>query len=208
MITVLSKFNIKPDYLDMFKSAMLENQNEVRKEPGNLEMKLFQDVNNPSTIFIYGRTKDEDALEAHSEETEDRGIEDQVKNALANAPVTMFLEEQKPVPDHSKTPNKDDDDIILFFIFKTKAGYKEKLIAQFEKHIRETRKEPGNILFDFYTIDGEDTTFVVYEHWRSEDAVWNIHMSQPYSKETGALMQEAMIGEMEEYLHTVKQIEA
>jgi len=207
MITVISKFNIKPNHIEMFKTAMLENQKEVQKEAGNQEMKLFQDTNNPSIFFVYGRTKDEAALNTHVAETEDRGIEERVKDALAEPPTTYFLNETEPLPDHSKSANPEDDVFIIFFIFKIHKAFREKLLTQFKTHIEHTRKEEkGNILFDLYTVQNDETTLAVYEHWRKESDVWDIHFNQPYAVITGKLMEEAVVGDMKQYMHFVKEI--
>jgi hypothetical protein len=36
--------------------------------------------------------------------------------------------------------------------------------------------------------------------------VWDIHFNKPYSKVTGALMKEAVVGEMEQYMNFVTEI--
>jgi quinol monooxygenase YgiN len=82
----------------------------------------------------------------------------------------------------------------------------DSFVAQFKEHIAHTRQEHGNLLFDLYTIDNDDQTLVVYEHWRQESDVWDIHFQQPYAKVTGALMAEGVIGDMEQYMNFVTQI--
>ncbi len=207
MITVVSKFSIKPDYIEIFKKVMLENQELVQQEEGNLEMRLFVEKNDPTSFFVYGRTRDQKALEVHTKLVEERRIAEKMKETLETSPTTWSLGETKPLPDHdSKQANSEDKEVIIFFVFDTKPGYKDKLVAQFEKHVTHTRKEEGNILFDFYTINDIDTKFVVYERWRNEDAVWKTHMGQEYSKETGGLINEIMLGEMEQYLHIVEEV--
>lgn len=206
-ITVLSKFNVKSEYIEMYKKAMLENQELVKEEEGNLEMRLFVDKNNPNTFFVYGVTKDQEALNIHTKLVEERGIVEKMKKALAEKPITWFLEDTTPLPNHNtKTLNPEDSEEIIFFVFDTKTDVKYQLIPQFEKHVTLTREEEGNILFDFYTIKGEDSKFVVYERWRNKDAVWNIHMKQPHSIETGQLMEQVLKGEMKDYLHVVKEV--
>lgn len=80
------------------------------------------------------------------------------------------------------------------------------MIAQFEKHITHTKNEAGNILFDLYTVDGSDDELVVYEHWRKESDVWDIHFHQPYAEETGALMEKAVVGDMKQHMNFVTEV--
>jgi len=46
----------------------------------------------------------------------------------------------------------------------------------------------------------------VYEHWRNESAVWDIHFRQTYSEVTGGLMKEVEVGEMEQYMNFVTEL--
>lgn len=119
----------------------------------------------------------------------------------------MTLNDTTPSPLHENNPksaNEEDDIFIIFFIFKIKPGYREKILNQFKIHVPNTRaQEAGNIIFDLYTVEGQDDTFAVYEHWRKESDVWDIHFNQPYAVETGKLMNEAVVGELEQYMNFV-----
>ncbi|XQF93177.1 hypothetical protein ACOBV9_03420 [Pseudoalteromonas espejiana] len=46
----------------------------------------------------------------------------------------------------------------------------------------------------------------MYEHWRSESDLWDIHFNQPYSIETGELLEQAVIGDMKQYMSFVSEI--
>jgi hypothetical protein len=50
---------------------------------------------------------------------------------------------------------------------------------------------------------GADDTLAVYEHWRKESDVWDVHFEQPYSVVMGALVQEAVVGDMAQYVNLV-----
>lgn len=207
MTAALSTFTIKPDHIDAFVAAMVENQNDVRAEPGNIEMKLFQSAKTPGNFFVFGRSADQAAQEAHVEQSEKRGIAAKVAPALAKAPVTMPLIATTPAPEAvRKTAAPEDDEQVLFFIFNIKESYRDRVIAQFENHVTESRKEAGCLVFDFYAVEGQSDTFVVYERWRSAAAIWEKHMNSPHGMETGALLQEAVIGDVAELIVPVTEI--
>ncbi|WP_206542920.1 putative quinol monooxygenase [Lacinutrix algicola] len=129
------------------------------------------------------------------------------QTALQMAPDFYFLGDTNPLPDHSKSANPEDEVFIIFFIFKLKTEFRSQLLNQFEDHITHTRKEEkGNILFDLYTVDDQDDTLAVYEHWRKESDVWDIHFHQPYAEKTGKLMEEAVIGDLKQYMNFVTEI--
>lgn len=104
------------------------------------------------------------------------------------------MRDTQPAPIALKPADK--DDLLFNIIFKIKAGMQARFVEQFEEHITHTRQEQGNLLFNLYTIDSDDQTLVVYEHWRQESDVWDIHFHQSYAKIAGALMEKDVIGDM------------
>lgn len=210
MITQIIKFDIKPEQVNDFKSALIAVKKEAVQEAGCLEISIFQDNKQPNIFFEYSRYQDQAALDAHLKEAYTGKIIELADNLSQSPVAVMNLGETMPAPLHEANPKKanpDDDIFIIFFIFKIKDGYREKLLSQFETHVTKTRsEEEGNIIFDLYTIDGQDDTLAVYEHWRKESDVWDIHFNQPYAVETGKLMGEAVVGELEQYMNFVTEI--
>lgn len=207
-INQLVKFTVKPEQLKGFKEVAIESLKGSLKEAGNVEMELYEDENNPNVLYVYSRWEDKEAMAYHNVQPYGKKIKAFAQHALQLPPDVMILEETKPKPNHHlKSIHAKDSVETLFFIFKFKEGYSERLLKQFEEHITNARLEDGNILFDLYAVEGVEDTFVVYEKWRNKSALWDIHFNQPYAKETGALLQEALVGKFEDCLHSIKEIE-
>ncbi len=209
MITKIVKFEVKPEASESFKIVLSENKTGAAKEAGSVEMHIFVDRKNPNLFFSYESFTDEAALNTHKEQSYTQKLIGLFDTALVNPPECLNLSDTAPAPvavSEQKQQIQEDDVFVIFFIFKFKDGYRDKLLARFEEHITHTRQEEGNLLFDLYTIDGQDNTLAVYEHWRKESDVWDIHFKQPYSEITGALMHEAVVGDMEQYMNFTKEI--
>ena len=207
MYNLLVKFTVKADAVTEFKEACVNSLIESRKEAGNVEMKLYADDNKENVFFVYSRWENEAAYENHKSLPHSINITKVAKESLQEAPEVMVLGTTTPAPEHNlKQLNPEDQEKTIFFIFKIKEGYRDRIIDRFETHVKHSRTEQGNLFFDFYTIDGEDNTFVVFENWRNKSAIWDIHMKQPYSEVTGALINEAMIGEMDQYMNFISEI--
>ena len=205
-ITILSTFKIKLDKIDLFKKEMLSNQDVVRKETGTLEMKLFQDKKDPENFLVFGINKGQNTLDEHSKAVDKRGIADRVESALIEAPKTLFLNNEKPLPTNDFSQIKTDKDgVLLFYLFEIKKGYKERFLKQLIKHTELTRQEEGNIRFDFYSIKGKENSFVIQEHWKNNEA-GIIHRKQSYTQVTGKLLKEAIV-ESSQHQFFVAQIE-
>ena len=207
MITQIVKFDIQLEKVEAFKAALIADKLGAKNENGCLELRLFQDKQQPNIIFAYERFKNNEALTHHASQPYTAVVFDLLETSAQATPLVMTLNDTTPSPLHEnnpKQPNEEDDVFIIFFIFKIKAGYREKILNQFDTHVKSTRlEEAGNIIFDLYTVEGQGDTFAVYEHWRKESDVWDIHFNQPYAVETGKLMNEAVVGELEQYMNFV-----
>lgn len=209
MINQIVKFIVKPEHSEAFKAALTEDKKVAGQEPGLVEMRFFVDNDKHNVFFGYERWEDQDSIDKCREQPCTKKIGKLIDTVLESPIEVLNLGETMPAPvpvHEQKKSNPEDDVFVIFFIFKIKDGYRERLIQRFEKHIIQTRKEEGCILFDLYTIEGADDTLAVYEHWRNESAVWDIHFKQPYSEITGALMKEAVVGDMEQYMSFVTEL--
>lgn len=206
-INQLVRFDIIPAYTEEFKTIAIESLNGSLEEAGNIEMKLYADENNPHRIYVYSRWQDQAAYDAHNQEPYTQKLRKLAGKALAAPPEILKLGPTQPGPDHNlREPNPDDETLSIFFIFKIKNGYRDQIIERFETHITESRQDDGCLLFDMYTVDGQDDTFVVYEKWRNKSALFDVHLETPYSEITGSLMEKAMTGTMEEFMNFVTEI--
>lgn len=210
MMIQIVKFDIKTEYIEQFKILLDDDKQGSKNEAGLLEMRLYQDKKSPNLFFAYERFENQAAVDHHSAQTYTKRLLEALAVMCNSAPEVMPLNETTPAPLYEKNPksaNAQDELFIIFFIFKIKPQYREQLLTQFEHHITQTRsQEEGNILFDLYTIEGQDDTLAVYEHWRKESDVWDIHFNQPYAVETGKLMHQAVVGDLEQYMNFVTEL--
>lgn len=208
MITQIVKFDIKPEQIETFKAALVVDKQGAENEKGCLELRLFQDKNQAGVFFAYERFQDQAALDYHAEQSYVKNVLGMLESASKAAPTVMVLNDTAPTPLHesnTKKVHEADDVFSVFFIFDIKPAYRQQLLTRFESHVENTRQEQGNLVFDLYTIDGKDDTLVIYEHWRNESDLWDIHFNQPYAVETGALLNEAVVGDLKQYMSFVEE---
>ena len=180
MITQIVKFDIKPEQIETFKAALVVDKQGAESEQGCLELRLFQDKNQAGVFFAYERFQDQAALDYHAEQSYVKNVLGMLESASKAAPTVMVLNNTAPTPLHesnTKKVHEADDVFSVFFIFDIKPAYRQQLLTRFESHVENTRQEQGNLVFDLYTIDGKDDTLVIYEHWRKESDLWDIHLS-------------------------------
>lgn len=203
--TQIVSFTVKPEYIDAFRQVLLENKAGTDSEAGNIAMRMYTDNNNPNVIYSYERWQDEAAADYHRSQDYVQNLVKLADVALAAPVEILTLNDTTPLPVEPLKPASDDPRFNIFFIFKIQAGSRSELLQQFEKHITNTRTELGCLMFDLYTVDGDKQTLVAYEHWCKESDVWDIHFNQPYAVETGNLLEQKIIGDMQQYMHFVTQ---
>ncbi|MGI2171452.1 putative quinol monooxygenase [Shewanella sp. MF05960] len=206
MLTQLIKFTVKPQHQQAVKDALVDSKKGTRHELGNINMNIFVDNANPNVFYAYERWQDAAALAFHQQQSYTQNLLRLLSNALVCTPEVFNLQDTKPEPVVIKAADHEDALFTIIFIFPIHSEFRQPLLTQFEDHIQHSRQEEGNLLFDLYTVQDDDNTLVVYEHWRKESDVWDIHFNQPYAKITGAIMEQAVVGDMQQYMHFVSEI--
>lgn len=206
MFTQIIRLTVKPQHQQSVKDTLIASKEGTRHEQGNINLDIFVDNANPNVFFAYERWQDVAAFEYHKTQTYTQQLVKLLENTLAMPPQIYKVNDTKPYPVALKPANPEDPLFSIFFIFQIKPEFRQSLLTQFEDHIQHTRQEAGSLLFDLYTVQDDDNTLVVYEHWRKESDVWDIHFNQPYAKITGAIMEQAIVGDMQQYMHFVSEI--
>ncbi|WP_422092059.1 antibiotic biosynthesis monooxygenase [Tenacibaculum ovolyticum] len=197
-ISQMVKFTVKPDQVQKFRKAQVHSLNESLKEEGNIEMKLYVHNTNPHVFYVFSKWKNEEVYELHKTLPHSKKLAPLFKNALQKAPDIIRFEDVNPVHIDSKPLIAKGNEQAVFIPFMVKEGYEDGIIKQFEKHAINSRKEEGNIFFDFYKVEGKKNAFYVYENWEDAPEVKENHMSQSYTRETMALLNEAVVGKLED----------
>jgi len=65
MIVTCVHVNVKPDAIDRFINATIENHKDSVREPGNLRFDLLQQADNPCLFMIYEAYESDAASAAH-----------------------------------------------------------------------------------------------------------------------------------------------
>src|SRR5215469_14099136 len=87
--------------------------------------------------------------------------------------------------------------VIVMLTLQFKPGTAEMVMERMVPSIRLTRKEPGNIDFQFFEVKGSADKFVVFERWKDRAALeW--HWKQPYTMDALQLFQEQLVTPMSE----------
>lgn len=203
MQTQISKFFVKTENRTNFKAALLRKKQVADSDQDYTEMRLFQDDEDPNIIFVYERMLDDATLKTHQKTDVSVAVAQMVETAMTAEPDIISLRDTFPEPDHTKHPNPEDDVSAVFFIFKLHEEFHVRVVERFETHLKLTREEQGCILLDLYTVRDDKSRLAVYELWRQKSDLTDIHFNLEFAKETGALLNEAVVGNLGQYMNFV-----
>ncbi|MDV7186392.1 antibiotic biosynthesis monooxygenase [Lutibacter sp. TH_r2] len=193
-ITQMVKFTVKPELVKEFRKAQVNSLNNSLKEEGNLEMKLYANNNISNVFYVYSKWTNEEAYELHKTLPHSKALAPLFKQALQSAPEIIRLKDENLGHINSKPLISTGEEQAVFIPFTVKRDYRERVIKQLEKHTTNSRKETGNIFFDFYTVEGQENSFYIYENWKNPSVIFDVHNNQSYTKETLELLNEAIEG--------------
>jgi quinol monooxygenase YgiN len=205
-ITMLATFNIKPEQLEVFKIALTEDAQNARNESGNVTMELYQHKDRPNTLYFFERWTNQKALDEHFEKPYTKKVLELNKTALASPMEILYLSDIASLPKAElKKPLSADNPVDLVVIFKVKDGMQEQFIKQFQKSVKNSRPETGNIAFHFHTVEQDSTKFILYERWRNQAAL-DFHFEQPYTKELFELFKTVLDKPVDESLNFIIEV--
>lgn len=83
MIATTVIIHVKPENVEDFKKASIENHNGSRKEPGNVRFDVLQSNDDPTYFTLYEVYADVDAAKAHKETAHYKKWRDTVEPYMA-----------------------------------------------------------------------------------------------------------------------------
>lgn len=204
MFSQIMKFVVKPDQVDDVRQTLLRRKAQADLDRDVETTRLFFDEAAENEIYVYQRMQDR----ATAARLDANAAHDVPLAALETPQVVLALNDTVPAPDHSRQGGPDDPLCWVLFFPKLKAGYHDRVVERFKTHVKLTREEPGNLILDMYTVEGDPNALVVYELWRNREDLDVIHFDLPFAKETGELLGEAVDGDIPGYIKYVTEITA
>ena len=65
MLILLVNIHVKPEHIDAFQQATIENASNSRKEPGVVRFDFIQDTDDPAHFMLVEAYRDQDAVASH-----------------------------------------------------------------------------------------------------------------------------------------------
>jgi quinol monooxygenase YgiN len=182
-IMMLVIFKVKPEMVDTFKALLLKDLANARQESGCITMQLFAAKTDPNTLFFFERWQNQTALDNHFVQPYTEAVLELAKTLLISPMEILYLEDLAPLPvEDMQYPDNEDEGVDLVIIFQVKEEMEKRFEHQLLNSVRCSRLEPGCIAFHIHIVREGKSQFVLYERWWNQ-AAFDFHLAQPYTKE-------------------------
>lgn len=203
-LVMLVTFKVKPEQREAFKAVLQKDAEGARTESGNTTFEFYQAKDDANTFFLFERWTNQAALDLHFTQAYVKNVLELSKTALAKPMEILYLNDLAPLAVKDfKRPNgaekSADKGVDLVVIFKVKDGMQERFTKQFLNSVKYSRPEAGNIAFHIHAVKGDPNAFVLYERWKSQQAL-DDHFAQSYTKELFEMFKSALAKPVEESL--------
>lgn len=104
---------------------------------------------------------------------------------MANAAASSANAQMEIKPTHAN------GEVTLVVDFEVKPGFEAEFENTFKRSVKCSRLEPGNVAFDVHKVVSAQGRYVLYEIWRSADALKS-HFERPYTKALFAMFERTL----------------
>ncbi|WP_195760072.1 antibiotic biosynthesis monooxygenase [Flavobacterium sp. LC2016-23] len=180
MVSKITKYEVKEEYLDPFKKTFSDYVFYSLASKGNIMSEGLYDQNKTNVLWLIERWNSENQMEDFNKGPQGKELESLAKKALKNAPKTYYVKDLEPLTKEQwrTAAKKEDNPLIVMLFVDAKKGTQQNFKDTYHIAMPQFRSEPGVVTYQLSEIEGDDTKFVTYEKFRSNDA-FQYHLNFP-----------------------------
>lgn len=176
----LTRYAVKPDYQENFRRSLLDYVFQALAQEGNIQAEAYYERDNQSVLWLIERWRNRNELEGFGDSSQSRAIGSLKREALSMSAETYYLTDLEPISKQQwrRTARAQDHPLTQMLFVDSKEGTQDEFKATYHVAMPQFRSEPGVVTYQLSQLLGEDTKFVTYEKFRSEEA-FQYHLKFP-----------------------------
>lgn len=180
LVAKLTRFEVKPQYLDPFKKALATYVFESVENENNIMSEAYFDEQNASVLWLIERWANQEAFDKSSKKTSMQAINTLAKTALDKPARNIFVKDLEPISkkEWKRTPTSSDTPFTIMLFVDSKPGTESNFMDVYHKAMPQFRSEPGVVTYQLSQLEDDNTQFVTFEKFRSKDA-FQYHLNFP-----------------------------
>ena len=174
------RFEVKPDQQTAFRNAISDYVTSSLDDESNVISEAYYEEDDASILWIIERWNNKTALEKAGRSASFKALESLAKTALSKPSKTIDVKDLEPLSKEQwrGVVRKTDSPITIMLFVDAKAGSEQKFKTVYHTAMPKFRSEPGVITYQLSQLESDNTQFVTYEKFRSEDA-FQYHLKFP-----------------------------
>lgn len=180
VIAKLTKYEVKAGYEKQFRQVLADYVTQALVQEGNIMSEAHYEQDKPSVLWLMERWTSKEQLKDITKSKQAKALFSLEKTALVKSSKSYYLKDLEPLTKEQwrKTAKKEDNQLIVILFVDAKKGTQQYFKNTYHKAMPEFRSEPGVVTYQLSEIEGNETQFVTYEKFRSNDA-FQYHLRFP-----------------------------
>lgn len=176
----LTRYVVKPVESDSFQAALSAYVRQALTVESNIQAEAFYEQDDRSVLWLIERWKNRSELERFGDSPPAKRVESLKSAALKTNVEIHHIIDLEPLSKEQwrRPPSATDRPIMIMLFVDAKAGTQDEFKATYHTAMPAFRGEPGVITYQLSQFENDETKFVTYEKFRSNDA-FQFHLTFP-----------------------------
>jgi len=176
----LTRFEVKPGYQEQFTNVLSAYISHALSMESNIMAEAYHEEGNSSILWIIERWVSKDEWKKFNNNTQSKALLRLAEAALSKPSKGINVKDLEPISKQQwrSGANKADTQLTIMLFVDAKAGTQNIFKDVYHIAMPQFRSEPGVITYQLSELEEDDTQFVTYEKFRSNEA-FQYHLNFP-----------------------------
>ncbi|RZJ54119.1 MAG: antibiotic biosynthesis monooxygenase [Flavobacterium sp.] len=180
VIAKITRYEVKNEEKEKFKKTITDYVLTSLSDKNNIMSEAYFEQENQSVIWLFERWENQSAFNKFQKNSISNKVKVLAKTALIHPEKRIDIKDLEPISKQEwrKTSKKEDHQLTIMLFVDAKAGTQENFKTIYKKAMPEFRSEPGVVTYQLSQFKDDETQFVTFEKFRSNDA-FQYHLNFP-----------------------------
>ncbi|MBB4801597.1 quinol monooxygenase YgiN [Flavobacterium nitrogenifigens] len=171
-VSKMTMYEVKDDQLSSFQKTLKDYVQQSIASKDNIMAEAFYEQEKPNVLWLIERWSDKKQFDEFSKS--------KLPKSLLKPSKIYYLKDLEPLTKEQwrKTAKTEDNQLVIMLFVDAKKGTEQNFKDTYHIAMPQFRSEPGVVTYQLSEIDGDETQFVTYEKFRSNDA-FQYHLNFP-----------------------------
>jgi quinol monooxygenase YgiN len=169
----LTRYELKPEYQEQFRKVLSDYVKHALAEESNIMAEAYYEQEHPAVLWLIERWASKKEMGKLNKAIVD-------ESALAKPAKVFQVKDLEPLTKQQwrRTAKSKDHPLTVMLFVDAKKGTQQSFKTIYHKAMPQFRSEPGVVTYQLSEMEGDDTQFVTYEKFRSDEA-FQYHLKFP-----------------------------